>query len=77
MNDAVTELKGESYFSLESFKKNGQGVRTPLWFVERDGIFYFLITTCAVQNIEFIFFLGNTGYLILIRIIEVHVLIGI
>ena len=26
------EFAGQKYLSLESFKKNGQGVRTPVWF---------------------------------------------
>ena len=25
-------LQGQKYLSLESFRKNGQGVRTPVWF---------------------------------------------
>lgn len=30
-------LKNEKYISLETFKKDGNGVKTPVWFVERDG----------------------------------------
>jgi PPOX class probable F420-dependent enzyme len=26
-------LQGEKYINLETFRKNGQGVRTPVWFV--------------------------------------------
>jgi PPOX class probable F420-dependent enzyme len=26
--------------NLESFRKNGQGIRTPLWFVEAQGVLY-------------------------------------
>jgi PPOX class probable F420-dependent enzyme len=28
------------YLSLETFKKNGQGVKTPVWFVLHNGILY-------------------------------------
>jgi uncharacterized protein len=30
----------EKYISIESFKKNGDGVKTPVWFVLHDGTFY-------------------------------------
>lgn len=30
-----------NYINLETYRKNGQGVRTPVWFAERDGVFYF------------------------------------
>ena len=30
----------EKYISIESFKKNGEGVKTPVWFVLQDGVFY-------------------------------------
>jgi PPOX class probable F420-dependent enzyme len=30
-------LAGEKYINLESYRKNGQGVRTPVWFVESSG----------------------------------------
>lgn len=31
---------GANYISLETFKKNGQGVKTPVWFVLHNGAFY-------------------------------------
>jgi uncharacterized protein len=31
---------GQKYISLETFKKNGQGVKTPVWFVLRNDAFY-------------------------------------
>lgn len=34
------ELGDEKYISLETFKKNGQGVKTPVWFVLHNGAFY-------------------------------------
>jgi hypothetical protein len=33
----------QTYLSLETFRKNGQGVPTPVWFAESNGILY--ITT--------------------------------
>lgn len=29
----MEELKGKPYLTLETFRKNGKGVRTPMWFV--------------------------------------------
>lgn len=31
---------GCKYINLETFRKNGEGVRTPLWFAEEGGILY-------------------------------------
>jgi uncharacterized protein len=36
----LESFRAEKYISLETFKKNGQGVRTPVWFVLHDGAFY-------------------------------------
>jgi PPOX class probable F420-dependent enzyme len=33
-------LDGAKYLSLESFRKNGQGVRTPVWFAAGPGVIY-------------------------------------
>jgi PPOX class probable F420-dependent enzyme len=35
-------VAGKKYLSLASFRKNGQMVRTPLWFAEQDGKLYFM-----------------------------------
>lgn len=35
-------LAGKKYLSLASFRKNGQSVRTPLWFAEETGKLYFM-----------------------------------
>lgn len=37
--DAVAELQNEQYISLTTFRKNGNDVATPVWFVETDGHF--------------------------------------
>jgi uncharacterized protein len=38
------QFAGEKYINLETYRKNGKGVRTPVWFVETDdddgGILY-------------------------------------
>jgi PPOX class probable F420-dependent enzyme len=36
----LSQFAGEKYINLETYRKNGQGVRTPVWFVENDGILY-------------------------------------
>ncbi len=41
MSDAMlAPFTGQQYISLETFKKNGEGVRTPVWFVLEHGVFY-------------------------------------
>jgi len=34
------QFRGQKYLNFETFRKNGQGVRTPLWFVEMNGLLY-------------------------------------
>jgi PPOX class probable F420-dependent enzyme len=34
------QFRDEKYISLETFKKNGQGVKTPIWFVLHNGALY-------------------------------------
>ena len=34
------QFDGAKYICLETFKKNGQGVKTPVWFVLHNGAFY-------------------------------------
>ncbi|HZB80050.1 MAG TPA: PPOX class F420-dependent oxidoreductase [Nitrososphaera sp.] len=40
----MLDLAGEKYINLETYRKNGRGVRTPVWFVEsgsgESGIIY-------------------------------------
>ncbi len=40
-NELRAQFAGQKYINLESFRKNGQGVKTPVWFAEGDGMFYF------------------------------------
>jgi hypothetical protein len=39
--DKLAQFADQKYLNLESYRKNGQAVRTPLWFVEDDGVLYF------------------------------------
>lgn len=36
----MTRFGGYKYINLETFRKNGDGVKTPLWFVEDGDILY-------------------------------------
>ena len=36
----LAQFDDQKYISLETFKKNGQGVMTPVWFVLHNGAFY-------------------------------------
>jgi uncharacterized protein len=40
-DDSLSQFANQKYLNLESYRKNGQGVRTPLWFVEDNGVLYF------------------------------------
>lgn len=37
---AFTPLQGEQYISLTTFRKSGEGVATPVWFVDVGGTIY-------------------------------------
>jgi PPOX class probable F420-dependent enzyme len=37
---AIKTLEPESYISLETFRRSGVGVQTPVWFAVLDGKFY-------------------------------------
>jgi PPOX class probable F420-dependent enzyme len=37
---SLAAFQGESYLSLESIRKNGMAVATPVWFAEQDGVIY-------------------------------------
>ena len=36
----LAPFDGQKYISLETFRKNGQGVKTPVWFVLYNSAFY-------------------------------------
>jgi hypothetical protein len=35
MTDAVSQFASAKYLNLETFRKNGMGVRTPVWFAQQ------------------------------------------
>jgi PPOX class probable F420-dependent enzyme len=39
-DESHRSLSGRKYISLESFRRNGAAVRTPVWFAEADGVHY-------------------------------------
>lgn len=39
-SNSLSLFDNQSYFNLETFRKDGSGVKTPLWFAEIDGALY-------------------------------------
>jgi uncharacterized protein len=40
MPDAIAQFANAKYLNLETFRKSGVGVRTPVWFVPERAVFY-------------------------------------
>ncbi len=40
-NNKLTQFADQKYLNLESYRKTGEAVRTPLWFAEDNGLLYF------------------------------------
>jgi len=40
MPDAIAQFTKANYLNLETFRKIGAGVRTPVWFAEEGTVFY-------------------------------------
>ena len=40
MPDAIAQFANAKYLNLETFRKTGVGVRTPVWFAREKDIFY-------------------------------------
>jgi PPOX class probable F420-dependent enzyme len=38
--DALEQFLNQKYINLETYKKSGQAVRTPVWFVQDNGVIY-------------------------------------
>jgi uncharacterized protein len=36
----LSQFDKQSYLNLETFRRSGTGVQTPVWFAEKDGVFY-------------------------------------
>ena len=41
MNSPPDQLRDQRYISLETYRRDGTPVRTPVWFVEENGRLYF------------------------------------
>ena len=39
-SEALSRFQGEKVISLETYRKNGEPVRTPVWFLEENGVLY-------------------------------------
>jgi PPOX class probable F420-dependent enzyme len=50
----IESLRGKRYISLETYRRNGQPVRTPVWFAEEDGrlLFYSMAEAGKVKRIR-------------------------
>jgi uncharacterized protein len=40
MDERQRQFEGKSFLNLETFRKNGTGVKTPVWFTRENGTFY-------------------------------------
>jgi PPOX class probable F420-dependent enzyme len=40
MKEPLQQFANQKYLSLESYRKDGRGVCTPVWFAEENGILY-------------------------------------
>jgi PPOX class probable F420-dependent enzyme len=40
MRDKLTEFANQKYLSLETYRKTGAPVKTPVWFADREGRLY-------------------------------------
>jgi uncharacterized protein len=38
--EALSRFEGENVISLETYRRNGEPVRTPVWFLEENGVLY-------------------------------------
>lgn len=48
---ALKQLESESYVTLETFRRDGRGVRTPVWFAILDGRLY-VVTDGASAKVK-------------------------
>jgi uncharacterized protein len=39
--DKLSQLSEVKYINIETYRKNGLGVRTPIWFIIHQGLIYF------------------------------------
>ncbi len=38
--EGVSQLVGQKHLAIESYRKSGEAVRTPVWFIEKDGTLF-------------------------------------
>jgi len=39
-SNKLTQFNGQQFLNLETYRANGQGVPTPVWFVEEDNVLF-------------------------------------
>ncbi|HZD12471.1 MAG TPA: PPOX class F420-dependent oxidoreductase [Candidatus Binatus sp.] len=37
VEDKLAQFRNKKYINLETYRKNGEAVRTPVWFIDEDG----------------------------------------
>lgn len=47
----TTQFEKQSYLNLQTFRKNGAGVKTPVWFVQEDGAL-FVVTEASSGKVK-------------------------
>lgn len=54
MSSNLAQFNTEQHVNLETFRKNGEGVKTPVWFVIVDGVLYVrtIATTAKVKRVR-------------------------
>jgi len=40
MNELLNQFENQLYLNLETYRKNGEAMRTPVWFVDENNILY-------------------------------------
>jgi uncharacterized protein len=48
-NDKLAQFANQKYLSLETYRKNGQAIATPMWFAEDQGVIYLYTLASAVK----------------------------
>jgi PPOX class probable F420-dependent enzyme len=51
MDDNLNQFDGKSFLNLETFRRNGQGVKTPVWFT-RDGQSLYVRTVAGSGKVK-------------------------
>ena len=50
--DKVAPFQNQKYLNLETFKRNGQGVKTPVWFVSRENGALYVYTEATSWKVK-------------------------